>query len=91
MINVSQIFIFTYSYRIKTLFSWLLLKGHPNPWSDIDVAVIVPTVSDYKWLETSIALGKDSDKVNILIEPVLMAEDHWSPLYDDVMQTGISA
>ncbi|MBR1667156.1 MAG: nucleotidyltransferase domain-containing protein [Bacteroidaceae bacterium] len=65
-------------------------KGYPNPWSDIDVAVIVPTVAEDKWLETSIALGKDSDKVSLLIEPVLLAEDHWSPLYDDVMQTGVA-
>ena len=64
-------------------------KGNPNKWSDIDVAVIVPNLSDDKWLETSIALGMDVDKVSLLIEPVLMSEDHWSPLYDDVMQTGI--
>ena len=65
-------------------------KGHPNKWSDIDVAVILPSVDDDKWYETSVALGKDSDKVSLLIEPVLMAEDRWSPLYDDVMQTGIA-
>ena len=65
-------------------------KGYPNEWSDIDVAVILPTIDDDKWFETSVALGKDSDKVSLLIEPVLMAEDRWSPLYDDVMQTGIA-
>ena len=65
-------------------------KGYANQWSDIDVAVIVPTVPDDKWLETSVQLGKDSDKVSLLIEPVLMAEDRWSPLYDDVMQTGVA-
>ena len=64
-------------------------KGNPNPWSDIDVAVIGPTIAEDKWLETSVALGKDSDKVSLLIEPVLMAENHWSPLYDDVMRTGV--
>ena len=48
------------------------------------------TSSDDKWLETSVALGKDGDKVSLLIEPVLMAEDRWSPLYDDVMQTGVA-
>lgn len=65
-------------------------KGTPNPWSDIDVAIIVPALEEGKWLETSVALGKDSDKVSLLIEPVLMAENHWSPLYDDVMRTGIA-
>ena len=65
-------------------------KGYANPWSDIDVAVIVPTIADDKWLEMSIALGLDVNKVSMLIEPVLMSGDHWSPLYDDVMLTGIA-
>ena len=65
-------------------------KGNPNKWSDIDVAVIVPKVDNDKWLETSVAIGMDVDKVSMLIEPVLMSEDHWSPLYDDVMQTGVA-
>ena len=76
--------------NVKVLMYGSYSKGHPNPWSDIDVAVIVPTVPDDKWLETSIILGKDSDKVSLLIEPVLMAEDRWSPLYDDVMRTGVT-
>ena len=65
-------------------------KGNPNKWTDIDVAVIVPTLPDDQWLDTSIALGMDVNEVSMLIEPVLMAEDHWSPLYDDVMRTGIA-
>lgn len=76
--------------NVKVMMFGSYSKGYPNQWSDIDVAVIVPTVADDKWLETSVALGKDSDKVSLLIEPVLMAEDRWSPLYDDVMQTGIT-
>ena len=31
----------------------------------------------------------EKNMVRVLIEPVLMAEDRWSPLYDDVMRTGI--
>ncbi len=27
---------------------------------------------------------------SLLIEPVLMSEKHWSPLYDDVMKTGVA-
>jgi predicted nucleotidyltransferase len=65
-------------------------KGNPNKWSDIDVAVIVPKVADEDWFETSIALGRDVDKVSLLIEPVLISEEHWSPLYDDVMRTGVA-
>lgn len=65
-------------------------KGHPNKWSDIDVAVIIPTLADEKWYETLVDLGRDGHKVSMLIEPVLMTEDNWCPLYDDVMQTGIA-
>ena len=63
-------------------------KGYANPDSDIDVAVIVPSYGDRK-LEISKLLWRDTREVSFLIEPVLMAEDRWSPLYDDVMQTGI--
>jgi len=64
-------------------------KGYANPDSDIDVAVIVPTYGDRK-MEISKLLWHDVDQVSFLIEPVLMAEDRWSPLYDDVMRTGIN-
>ena len=64
-------------------------KGYANPDSDIDVAVIVPTYGNRK-LEISKLLWHDIDQVSFLLEPVLMAEDRWSPLYDDVMRTGIT-
>ncbi len=64
-------------------------KGYATPDSDIDVAVIVPTYGDQK-LEISKKLWSDVDKVSLLIEPVLLADDRWSPLYDDVMKTGIA-
>ena len=63
-------------------------KGYANPDSDIDIAVIVPTYGDRKF-EISKDLWRDVDKVSLLIEPVLMAEDRKSPLYDDVMRTGV--
>ncbi len=75
--------------KAKVLMYGSYSKGNANPWSDIDVAVVVPKIDEDKWLETSVVLGNDSDKVSLLIEPVLMSEEHWSPLYDDVMQTGI--
>ena len=75
--------------QAKVLMFGSYSKGNPNPWSDIDVAVVVPAMEEDKWLETSVALGKDSDKISLLIEPVLMAENHWSPLFDDVMRTGV--
>ena len=64
-------------------------KGYANPDSDIDVAVIVPTYGNRK-LEMSKGLWRDVREVSFLIEPVLMAEDRWSPLYDDVMRTGVT-
>lgn len=64
-------------------------KGYANPDSDIDVAVIVPTYGDRKF-EISQGLWRDTREVSFLIEPVLLAEDRWSPLYDDVIQTGIA-
>lgn len=65
-------------------------KGHPNPWSDIDVAVILPSIKDEDWLEKSADLWHDVDKVSLLIEPVLMAKDEEPLLYRDVMRTGIA-
>ena len=64
-------------------------KGYANPDSDIDVAVIVPTYGDNKF-DISKKLWRDVREVSFLIEPVLMAEDRWSPLYDDVIRTGIA-
>ncbi len=64
-------------------------KGYATPDSDIDVAVIVPTYGDRK-LEMAKGLWRDVRNVSFLIEPVLMAEDRWSPLYDDVMRTGVA-
>ena len=66
-------------------------KGYANPWSDIDVAVVVPTLNDADWLELSADLWHDVDKVSLLIEPVLMSEEEDTMLYRDVMRTGIAA
>ena len=63
-------------------------KGTANKDSDIDVAVIVPSYGDRK-LELSKALWHDVDAVSLLIEPVLISKEFPSPLYDDVMRTGI--
>ena len=63
-------------------------KGYANPESDIDVAVIVPSFGDNWWIWTK-GLWHDVRKVSSLIEPVLMEENSHSPLYDDVMRTGV--
>ena len=64
-------------------------KGYQKPESDIDVALVVPHVEG-DWMDLSTDLWLDVDKVNILIEPVLLEEGHHSPLYDDVMRTGVA-
>ena len=64
-------------------------NGYANPDSDIDVAVIVPTYGDRK-LEISRELWSDTRGISFLIEPVLMADDRPSPLYDEVMRTGVA-
>ncbi|MBR1807956.1 MAG: nucleotidyltransferase domain-containing protein [Paludibacteraceae bacterium] len=64
-------------------------KGLQKPESDIDVAVVVPSVGD-NWLNITRGLWRDVDKVSFLIEPVLLEDCRQSPLYDDVMRTGIA-
>ena len=65
-------------------------KGYANPDSDIDVAVIVPAAEITDPWEQWADIAGDIRKVSVLIEPVLMAEDRQSPLYDDVMRTGVA-
>ncbi len=64
-------------------------KGTARPESDIDVAVVVPEVQD-DWLDVSTTLWLLAPQVNYLIEPVLIDQRFPSPLYDDVMRTGIA-
>jgi len=63
-------------------------KGCANEDSDIDVAVVIPKINE-DWLDLSSFLWKTSWKINTLIEPVLLEENEPSPLYDDVIRTGI--
>ncbi len=78
-----------FSVEPKVMMFGSYAKGYANPDSDIDVAVIVPTYGESKF-EISKKLWRDVRDVSFLIEPVLMAEDRWSPLYDDVMRTGVA-
>lgn len=65
-------------------------KGYANPDSDIDVAVIVPETEIVNLREQWADICDDVRKVNILIEPVLLEDQEDSPLYRDVMRTGIA-
>jgi predicted nucleotidyltransferase len=56
--------------------------------SDIDIAVIVDKKSDNYFDDTPL-LWTLKRRISNLIEPVLMAEGEKSPLYHDVVTTGI--
>lgn len=63
-------------------------KGNARPDSDIDVAVVVPEVKE-DFLKASSVLWSLTWDVNTLIEPVLIDASHPSPLYEDILQTGV--
>ena len=63
-------------------------KGNAREDSDIDVAVIVPEVKG-DFLKESAKLWRITLEVNTLIEPVLIESSHPSPLYEDILHTGI--
>ncbi len=63
-------------------------KGYARPDSDIDVAVVVPRVKGDFMTEYA-KLWRITMDVNTLIEPVLIEECHPSPLYEDVLHSGI--
>jgi len=65
-------------------------KDCPNEWSDIDVAVIVPKIEEGKWWDLSTDLCHDVDKVSLYIEPILLESGEDSPIYREVMRTGIA-
>lgn len=64
-------------------------KGTAHKGSDIDVAVVVPYISGNRW-ELSSSLWGATWNINTLIEPILLDASHPSPLYEDVMRTGIA-
>ena len=53
-----------------------------------DVAVVVPKLKD-DFLKTSSLLWSLTWDINTSIEPVLIEEGQSSPLYEDILQTGI--
>lgn len=63
-------------------------KGTAHKNSDIDVAVVIPECKD-DWLDTSAVLWDVSTTISSLIEPVLLEKKRPTPLYEDVMKTGI--
>lgn len=63
-------------------------KGTHTENSDIDIAIIVDRLEDNFFSDTPM-LWKLRRKVSNLIEPVLLTEDDGSPLYFDIIKSGI--
>ena len=64
-------------------------KDCPNEWSDIDVAVIVPKVDRDNWKDTAVSLNRAVDAVSCYIEPILLENGEDSPIFREVMRTGV--
>lgn len=62
--------------------------GKARPDSDIDVAVVIPRLKG-DFLQASALLWSLTWDVNTLIEPVLIDQSHPSPLYEEVLRTGV--
>lgn len=65
-------------------------KDCPNEWSDIDVAVIVPKVDKDNWRDTAISLNRATDTISCYIEPILLESGEDTPIYREVMRTGVA-
>ena len=65
-------------------------KDCPNEWSDIDVAVIVPKIEEGTWWDTAISLGRATRNISSYIEPILLENGEDSPIYREVMRTGVA-
>ena len=63
-------------------------KGNYREDSDIDIAVVVESLSDNYFDDTPL-LWKLRRSISNLIEPVLLTEDMDNPLYRDITKTGI--
>ena len=63
-------------------------KGNYREDSDIDIAVVVESLSDNYFDDTPL-LWKLRHRISNLIEPVLLTEDMDNPLYRDITKTGI--
>lgn len=76
--------------EMKVMMFGSYAKDCPNEWSDIDVAVIVPKIEDGTWWDKSVKLNHDVDKVSLYIEPILLEKGEDTPIYREVMRTGVT-
>ena len=75
---------------MKVLMFGSYAKGCPNEWSDIDVAVIVPKVDKDNWWNTAVSLGRATRDISSYIEPILLESGEDTPIYREVMRTGVA-
>lgn len=64
-------------------------KGNQRPESDIDVAIVVPHIKG-DWFSIVPPLWRTARTISTLIEPVILESGEHSPLYDDIMKTGLA-
>ena len=53
------------------------------------MAVIVPKIDEERWWDTAVSLNRDVDKVSLYIEQILLESGEDSPIYREVMRTGV--
>lgn len=63
-------------------------NGRNTEESDIDIAVVLSHRSDNYFADTPL-LWRLGRKISYLIEPVLITEDENTPLYSEILKTGI--
>ena len=76
--------------EMKVMMFGSYAKDCPNEWSDIDVAVIVPKADKSKWWDTAVSLGRATRNISCYIEPILLESDEDTPIYREVMRTGVA-
>ena len=85
-----QVIMPRFNGKAKVMMFGSYSKGYPNEWSDIDVAVIVPKVDRDNWWDTAVSLGRATDSISCYIEPILLESGEDSPIYREVMRTGVA-
>lgn len=79
-----------YSPKMQVMMFGSYAKGHPHEWSDIDVAVILPKVDKDKWWDTAVSLGRATRDISCYLEPILLENGEDSPIFREVMRTGVA-
>lgn len=79
-----------FSSQMQVMMFGSYAKGYPHEWSDIDVAVIVPKIDKNKWRDTAVSLGRATRDISCYIEPILLENGEDSPIFREVMRTGVA-